>query len=303
MGHGSHLSRDLTVYIASLPRSGSTLVERLLASHPDVAGLGELSRLRQPLRDEATWCGCGHVVSECPFWLRITTRLSVEGAVTPTRLKKSLPIAAAVASAPIRFRRPILALLKLLPAGRHNAAVIRNLEEIRSAVRQITGKSVLVDSSKYALNFKYYSLASPHEFRTLLLVRDGRGVMYSLMRRGMTAEAAAKAWVKSVKRARLMAALLPRWTVMRIHYEDVCNSTAEELSRVYNFLGLQPVVPGVSTGSQHSIGGSPSFGNSDSTTTIQVKLDESWVTGLSRNDLRRFERIGGRLNRSLGYPD
>jgi tetratricopeptide (TPR) repeat protein len=42
---GSRLS-DLPVFIVGMPRSGSTLIEQILASHPDVAGGGELLQLR-----------------------------------------------------------------------------------------------------------------------------------------------------------------------------------------------------------------------------------------------------------------
>ncbi|MBG7621015.1 sulfotransferase [Herbaspirillum sp. AP02] len=39
-------SSDLPVFIIGMPRSGTTLVEQILASHPDIHGAGELSALR-----------------------------------------------------------------------------------------------------------------------------------------------------------------------------------------------------------------------------------------------------------------
>jgi hypothetical protein len=37
---------DLPVFIVGMPRSGTTLIEQIVASHPDVTGAGELSALR-----------------------------------------------------------------------------------------------------------------------------------------------------------------------------------------------------------------------------------------------------------------
>lgn len=45
------------IFIASLPRSGSTLTEQVLASHPQVAGTGELRDLSQVLAEESQRCG------------------------------------------------------------------------------------------------------------------------------------------------------------------------------------------------------------------------------------------------------
>jgi tetratricopeptide (TPR) repeat protein len=42
------------VFIVGLPRSGTTLVEQILSSHPDVTGAGELAALPQVLTDEST---------------------------------------------------------------------------------------------------------------------------------------------------------------------------------------------------------------------------------------------------------
>ncbi|HEX7340420.1 MAG TPA: sulfotransferase [Rhodanobacteraceae bacterium] len=49
------------IFIASLPRSGSTLLEHMLASHPRVEGANEIDDLRQVLADESRRRGGGPV--------------------------------------------------------------------------------------------------------------------------------------------------------------------------------------------------------------------------------------------------
>ena len=43
------LDDDRPVFIVGMPRSGSTLVEQILSSHPDVYGAGEVKYLAAPL--------------------------------------------------------------------------------------------------------------------------------------------------------------------------------------------------------------------------------------------------------------
>lgn len=45
---------EQVIFIVGLPRSGTTLVEQVLASHPDVCGAGELGDLAQVLTEEST---------------------------------------------------------------------------------------------------------------------------------------------------------------------------------------------------------------------------------------------------------
>jgi tetratricopeptide (TPR) repeat protein len=56
------------IFIASLPRSGSTLVEHILASHPQVEGANEISDLAQVLEDESKRRG-----KEFPHWASDTS--------------------------------------------------------------------------------------------------------------------------------------------------------------------------------------------------------------------------------------
>jgi tetratricopeptide (TPR) repeat protein len=52
------------IFIASLPRSGSTLAEQIIASHPDVEGAGEIDSLAAVLREESSRIG-----QPWPAWL------------------------------------------------------------------------------------------------------------------------------------------------------------------------------------------------------------------------------------------
>lgn len=56
---------DRLVFIVGMPRSGSTLVEQILSSHPDVAALGEHPALREIMRELPALLDVGDAAPEC----------------------------------------------------------------------------------------------------------------------------------------------------------------------------------------------------------------------------------------------
>ncbi|WP_321905245.1 sulfotransferase [Paraburkholderia tropica] len=46
---------ELPVFVIGMPRSGTTLIEQILSSHPQVAGAGELSALRRAVEARGAW--------------------------------------------------------------------------------------------------------------------------------------------------------------------------------------------------------------------------------------------------------
>ena len=64
-------------YILGAGRSGSTVLERLLSSAPDVVGVGEVATLwRQPLSDLT--CSCGAPAPECAFWTDVRAKVGFQ---------------------------------------------------------------------------------------------------------------------------------------------------------------------------------------------------------------------------------
>jgi hypothetical protein len=59
-----------TLFILGLGHSGSTLLGRMLGSHPDAVFVGELLRLEQAVARPQERCSCGALVAECPVWQR-----------------------------------------------------------------------------------------------------------------------------------------------------------------------------------------------------------------------------------------
>jgi len=163
---------------------------------------------------------------------------------------------------------------------------------------------VLIDKSMTASGILELNLTVPRNIKMkwIHLIRDGRANTYSYIRKshiGINVKKAAKRWKRLNHRIEEALTRVSKEKICRIRYEDLCRNPEETIQKLCNFIGIR-YVPGmlqVHNFSQHSIGGNPrrfQYKN-------EIQLDKSWKTGLTKADLRIFEKIGGTLNRRYGY--
>ncbi len=199
--------RPVTViYIAGLGHSGSTLLELLLASHPDVVGMGEIAlQVERLLLSPSSSageepCSCGATARDCEFWGELVAKpwfdrkVAYEGVFT--RFGEMFP-----------------------------------------------GK-VLVDSSKGFRHLARYGAANPKgDVRPLLILRDFRGWALSRSHTNQRKERRDLGYVFACYHW-MAANFLLIWRLSRtqsfIHvaYEDLVFSPQLGLQRVCEALGL-----------------------------------------------------------------
>lgn len=161
----------------------------------------------------------------------------------------------------------------------------------------------MVDASKQPTRMKTLFLHDP-AIRVVWLVRDGRAVAWSSMRRdGVSAQEGALRWLKANVSTAALLATVPRskWRVVR--YEDLCLEPERTVNRVRTLAGLPPadgVDVTLQKRGQHFIGGNPMRYRTDET---ELRLDDQWRRHLSAADLRRFNLVAGLMNRAFGYTD
>lgn len=128
-------------YILGAGRSGSTVLERLLASAPGVAGVGEVATLwRRPVADLT--CSCGVPAPECGFWSEVRAKAGLTG-----RILRDL---AELEETTIRHRAIILdAMRGARWAGRQDALrFIAHQADLFGAIAEAAGATHIIDSSK-----------------------------------------------------------------------------------------------------------------------------------------------------------
>jgi hypothetical protein len=294
------------VYIHSASHSGSTLLAQLLARHPEVATVGELSGTIHRARP-GYQCSCGVELGRCAFWQCVSAAMAKRGftysaTTLDTNIRNvSSPLARRLLM-PLH-RGPLLELardagLLLTPSGRAHLERHQALKTaLVESIAECTGKPVVVDSSKTGVQLKYHLRNPALDVKAIGLVRDGRGVALSIARnQGTTFRQGARNWRRNNEEAGVIGrGLGSRW--MRIKYEALCADPEGTLAQLWRFIGVAPRrLDECPPSPAHVLGHGSRLNGS-----ARIHNSEKWRNELSADDLRAFESIAGSLNRKLGY--
>ncbi|MGB3680995.1 MAG: sulfotransferase [Rubrobacteraceae bacterium] len=288
------------LYIVGDSRSGSTLLQHLLALQDSVTALGEVHRL-EGLVHAGELCSCGRPVDECPFWRRVAAHagLPLEEVRTSTAsplLRRWLAQVSAWAALRYGLERPVR---KLLVREQQVAA---NCLALYKAAGQLTGSRAVVDTSKLPAQFLHLYLTGGNLVRPVLLVRDGRAVVWSKMqRRGdLSVALIARRWLRVSRAMLALQRILPSPDRNFVYYEDLCRNPIKVLESILGRVNttVQSTELGDLSDERHDLGGSPRFRKRRS---VEIQADERWRTEMPKDALATFERIAGPMNRRLGY--
>jgi hypothetical protein len=302
------------LFVGGLGRSGTTLVERLLGELPGVCALGEVVHLWQRDIRSDERCGCGTRFSACAFWERVGELAF--GGWDNVDVYRVLALQAAVE----RTRHiPRLASPRL-PDDYHEqvqeyagyyAAVYR-------AAAEVTGASVLVDSSKHSALAHCLRWSPDIDLRVAHVVRDPRGVAHSwtkVVARPETDGESEMTRYSPGRSALLWNAhnaafgLLARRGVplLRVRYEQFVADPRAGLGALAGFAGLSLEASDLDFLTEshadltvgHSAAGNPmrfSVGR------IPLRRDDGWLRGLPATDRRLVGAVCAPLLRAYGYP-
>jgi hypothetical protein len=299
------------VFLASSPYSGSTLLSFLLAAHPAVATISDVSGRRRAGQMETFRCSCGRRMIDCDFWSRLRERAAQRGMGELDLADFDLGFDSARHGRLSRIqarslRWPAVERLRdrtLAPLG--VAAAMRDVGTrswmLANAVMDITGTSVFVDASKERLRIRYLDRYLPVRPRVIHLVRDVRGVVESTMRRGKRSDPMARIareWARTNDSIEQQLRELPAERQLRVRYEDLCADVTGTLRTTFTFMGVDPAAALEPIGQeQHMLGNQMRL-----SAPADVRLDERWRAALAQADaqaiVRAAQPVFGRL-----YPD
>lgn len=226
------------VYIATLPRSGSTVLGLLLGSHSNMCHIGESSYWGKICPDEIR-CSCGKI--GCEFLNRIYGK--IKGVETVKSIYTSY-CSADKSEEPNKDYHALsipdkeTTILKPEQYDYHLRQSVLGLEKIADAARGIFGTDIIIDNTK--LIDLAFNLAERKEWKIILLTRDPRGMAYSNKRAGLrkgvvrTVESKISVYVNFAKKAQR---LIGKDSILHVKYEDLCAYPEIVLRNICNFLG------------------------------------------------------------------
>ena len=300
------------LYIAGAGRSGSTIVDNILGQIPGFFSAGEITYIWQRFIVEQRRCGCGEVGRDCPVWSKVLARIGGPGPDVA-----SLMVAQARSATRIRHVPSMVA-----PGGvdRLRSTLgpqyLDRLSDLYRAIAEVTGSSVIIDSSKFPGYGKVVSSLDGVDVRVMHLVRDPRAVAYSWLRMKPQPDTDSRSHMMQRK----VTTVSPRWITAnvaaeallghgrtvyaRVRYEDFAAEPRRTLDFALRRLGLEHLPAGIveegyaELDTTHTVSGNPSrfF-----TGSVALRVDDEWRSALDSRDSRLVTSLTFPLLARYGY--
>jgi hypothetical protein len=311
-------------------RSGSTILEHLLHAHPRVVGVGELGNLalvaqnkghpegNQRFRDSAFWQAVAR------DWL---AHPAVGDFASYWQLQKQF--------------EQYLSFPRLLREQRRTSAAFQSYAHqtlaLFEAIQNNGDADIIVDSSKFPARAFALSLLPRLDLQAIHLVRDGRGIAWSLkksfipnagarstkspfsLQKGVLQNIKAgllrydkRAYIWLAIRLWFMSNVASNWVRKQLgpeqallyRYEDIMASPEQALRdiSIFSSLDLSRIIPDIMAGTSlqptHAFNGN---GRVLKSVHIRLEQDTEWKDHLSPTDRLIFYVCAGWLQRYFGY--
>ena len=272
------------LYIVGSGRSGSTLVERILAEVDGFVSIGESYALWTSLLRGDMRCGCGRILAGCPFWRAVLEVAGLDR--SPGAMRERQLVVRQLLS--IRRMNRLLA-PRFHPEWRRRFHRLRvEQQRLYRAVTEVSGARVIIDGSKSVPLLLLLEQSRDLDIEAVHVVRDARAVANSWLREREREDRVPPAPmpVRSPLRAALQwyanlaAELFSEGDLHRVHYEEFARDPQKVLRTLLDTLGYDgALLPGSLTDGrveltrQHNVAGNPMRMAAGHTT---VRADEAW---------------------------
>jgi hypothetical protein len=295
--------RTKVLFIGGEGRSGSTVLERLLAASPGTCAIGEGNYLLARGIGNRELCGCGVPAPECELWSEVGRQL-VGGWDTPegkdlvaffTKVthRSNLPVIVAGRGPLVRRAREVLA-------------------ELYPLIAELTGSSVVIDSSKHPSWAYLLDGTESVDLRVVHLVRHPSGVVQSWSRPVVRPQAVGGTG-DQVMPAHSPVEVAIRWDIFNglfhrmarrsvptvlIRYEDYVDNLDDTLRACLGLAGLGYDTRPTAMSNGHGIAGNPArFADDDQ----KIVVDNRWITEMGKAKHAMVSAMTWRPRAAYGY--
>lgn len=298
------------VYIAGYGRSGSTVLSIALGQHKEIFGCGEIITLAHHVWENNEYCSCGSPIHDCVYW-RDVVACWCEGQ-SPTLVSDYGKLQDRFEPM-ISVSRALRHTLRKDSFDTYSRHTLRLLETIAKSA----DRNLVVDSSKLPGRAAALALIPGLDLYVIHLVRDGRGVAWSLLksyqkdkRVGLQRDIQSKPVMRTALRwaavnlatESLARRLGPRRFV-RIRYEDFTRDPKEALRKIGDLIGADlgdlgdQIKAGMSLEPGHQMAGNRLRMNA----TVELSPDIKWKSQMPGRKQALFTWLCAWLLRRYGY--
>ena len=305
-------SRPRVLYVVGAARSGSTVLQTVLGSHPQIEGVGELGFLSRSGHVFEEYCACGEPADVCPYWSEVRRVWARYGG--PHDLAEYIALQREFEGEKWRLKR--LLRHRHRPSLRFQAYA-QQVRTLLQAISTVSGKRIVADTTKTPSRALVLSMIAGIDLRIVHLVRDGRGVAWSVKkglrkddRGGVQTDQPPRSvlrtaayWVVlNLQSAWVRTQLAPQKSV-RIRYEDFMAQPKETLDRIGALLDcdFSEVAKALESEATFPSGHAVAGNRLRMVGTVRLNPDKEWSQKMSAKDRMLFQAVAGALMWQYGY--
>lgn len=299
------------IFLTSSSYSGSTLLAFMMGCHPRIATVSELTGIIPGEDTDRYLCSCGEKIKACNFWRMVSTQMQEVYKDFSYKNFKTIYVPKSESLIDrLQFsnlRCNILSdirdyIYQKIPTCYHYASNItkRNID-LANVILDLSKKDVFFDASKNPNRIKFFAKNIKCEFKVIHLVKDGRGVFDSFKRYNpkISDFDAILVWKNQNKFIERTFKYVEKQNRYLLLYRDLATNPERELTKLFDFIGVQYTSQCLDFKNfdHHIIGNTKMRLGSIN----DIYYDEKWRRSLSSEQLKLFDRLAGKLNRSYGY--
>jgi len=299
------------IYIMGYGRSGSTVLDAVLGSHRDIESVGELVNLPRNGWINNEYCACKQRINNCSFWEEVKKvwrqKTGIDDVQEYIDLEDALQ----------RNRKIFQGFSKPNILSHEFKAYAQLTHSLYKSILDVSGKSIIVDSSKNPLRAFILSFIPGIDLYLIHLVRDGRGVAWSRKksfikneRQGVQRDLRAHpvwktaiAWLYKNMKSTWVKRQFKKEKSIQIRYEDFVLQPENTLLKIGGLVGVcfNEVFNAIQNGESLNFGHTVAGNRLRMSGKFKLQLDEEWKEKLTKVEQLEFCIISGWLLKKYKY--
>lgn len=297
------------IYILSNGRSGSTLLDLLLGTHPNIWTLGEAHILPWELKENRLPCGCGAQVTACEFWSVILPQIPLSASAYPIEYFRE----GHAHGRALRWAH-IVDIFRHEAAGRWQTGVAtygainaQYFSVVQSAAQRLTNRPIswLVDASKDVYRLFWLQQSGHFDLHIIHLTKDPRAFVFSATKaspyttRQKCLRFTARWIFENALHSRLCSDPALSDKVYQLRYEELAKRPEETMHSLGRWLGVEPtgfIIKGFRQEENHAVAG-----NLMRWQTAEIRLDDRWRQSLPTAEQKVIWAMCSPLARTYHY--